>query len=369
MKILYLTDQTYLHGGIEKVLSQKANYFADVSGDEVTIITYNQRGKAPIYAFSEKIRRIDLGINYEIGRSYFHPVNLKKIPKHRTALKNILREIQPDVVISASFGPDFYFIPALEKHIPKIKEFHATRHFTNEPSSFRDKILRTFTEKIERNYDALVLLNADEVPFYKVNNHVIIPNPTEVDERICELSKNRIVAAGRISFQKNFEDLLEIFSNVIRDFPDWEVHIYGDDYLGRRAEIEKRIAQLSLEKNFIFKGVTSDLKTTFLDYSVYAMTSVHETFPMVLLEALSVGLPIVSYDCPTGPSRIIQNNEDGYIVPYKNSIIFAEQLKRLMGDENLRKSMGLQAKKNASCYEISTVMQQWKNLFTSLVEI
>ena len=121
-----------------------------------------------------------------------------------------------------------------------------------------------------------------------------------------------------------------------------------------------------MEKNFIFKGVTSDLKTTFLDYSVYAMTSVHETFPMVLLEALSVGLPIVSYDCPTGPSRIIQNNEDGYIVPYKNSIIFAEQLKRLMGDEQLRKTMGLQAKKNAARFEISVVMQQWKNLFKNL---
>lgn len=366
MKILYLTDQTYLHGGIEKVLSQKANYFADISGDEVTIVTYNQQGKIPVYPFSEKIRMIDLGINYEISRSYFHPFNLRKIPQHRFALQNVLRDLQPDVVISSSFGPDFYFIPSVEKQIPKIKEFHATRHFSNKPISIKDKILKTFTEKIERSYKALVLLNDDEIPFYKSNNYIIIPNPTEVHERTCELSTNKIIAAGRISRQKNFEELLEIFNNVIQDFPGWEVHIYGDDYLGRRVEIEKRIKELSLEKNFIFKGVTSDLKNTFLNYSIYAMTSIHETFPMVLLEALSVGLPIISYDCPTGPSRIIQNNEDGFIIPNKNPINFTEQLKRLMGDEQLRKTMGLQAKKNAARFEISVVMQQWKDLFKNL---
>ena len=140
MKILYLTDQTYFHGGIEKVLSQKANYLAEVSGDEVTIVTYNQQNKIPVYSFSEKIRMIDLEINYEIGKSYFHPVNLKKIPKHRNALKKIIREIQPDVVVSCSFGPDFYFIPSLEKQFPKIKEFHSSRHFYSQNiSSIKDK--------------------------------------------------------------------------------------------------------------------------------------------------------------------------------------------------------------------------------------
>ena len=120
MRILYLTDQIYLHGGIEKVLSQKANYLADVSGYEVFIVTHNQGKKNPVYHFSAKIRMIDLNINYEAGRSFFHPTNFKKMPKHCAALKNIFKELNPDVVISCSFGPDFYFIPSLEKSIPKI---------------------------------------------------------------------------------------------------------------------------------------------------------------------------------------------------------------------------------------------------------
>ncbi|KMQ70428.1 hypothetical protein ACM44_12380 [Chryseobacterium koreense CCUG 49689] len=366
VKILYLTDQTYLHGGIEKVLSQKASYFSDVDGDEVTIVTYNQQGHKPVYPFSKKIKQIDLGINYVEGISYFHPTNLKKIPKHRYTLKKVLKEIQPEVVISCSFGPDFYFIPFFQKQIPKIKEFHSTRHFINYNSA-KERILKYLSDYAEKHYDKIVLLNEDETNYYKSDNLIIIPNPTETDDRTCSLSAKKIIAAGRISFQKNFEDLVQVFDLLKSDFPDWEVHIYGDDYLGRRAEIQSQINELGLERNIFFKGVTEDLKETFLDYSIYAMTSNHETFPMVLLEALAVGLPIVSYDCPTGPNRIVIDKSDGFIVPYKNSAIFAEQLKQLMTDESRRKEMGAQAKINARRFEISKVMTQWKDLFRNLL--
>lgn len=367
MKILYLTDQTCLHGGIEKVLSQKANYFADVDGDEVTIVTYNQKGRDPVYPLSEKIKRIDLGINYEPGISYFHPRNLKKIPKHRHALKKILKEIKPNVVISCSFGPDFYFIPSVEKHIPKIKEFHSTRHFVKYNSG-KELVLKYLSDYAEKQYHKIVLLNHDEPKYYNSDNLIIIPNPTEMDSRTCNLAGKKIIAAGRISLQKNFEDLVDAFNLIKNDFPDWEVHIYGDDYLGRREEIQQQINKLGLEKNIFFKGVTADLKETFLDYSIYAMTSNYETFPMVLLEALAVGLPIVSYNCPTGPDRIVTDRVDGYIVPYKDTHDFATQLKILMSDEEFRRYLGVNAKQNADRFEISKVMKQWKELFLSLAK-
>lgn len=367
MKILYLTDQIYLHGGVEKVLSQKANYLADVSGDDVVIVTHNQQGKQPVYQFSEKIEIIDLAIDYEIGKSYFHLNNLKKIPRHKAALARLLKTHQPDVVISCSIGPDFYFIPFIEKQIPKIKEYHATRHF-NKAHSIKDKILKFLSDRTERQFHRFVLLNEDEIKYYQNRNHIVIPNPTEIDSKICELTSKRIIAAGRITFQKNFEDLIEICSNLFLEFPDWSLHIYGDDYLDRKSVLLKRIAELKMEHLIVFQGVTTDLKETFLDHSIYAMTSNHETFPMVLLEALSVGLPIVSYDCPTGPSRIITHREDGFIVPYNNSVIFAERLKQLMMDEDLRKNMGSHAKINAQRFEISKVMTQWKELFNQLTK-
>ena len=102
------------------------------------------------------------------------------------------------------------------------------------------------------------------------------------------------------------------------------------------------------------------------NYSIYAMTSETECFPMVLLEALSVGLPVISYDMPTGPKHILTRDIDSFLIPYQNSTIFAEQLKKMMRDENLRIQMGLRAKINAERFEISKIMVKWKNLFIKL---
>lgn len=367
MKILYLTDQTYLHGGIEKVLSQKANYFANVLGDDITIVTYNQRDEETCYPYSDQIKFIDLGVNYEIGKSYFHPHHLKKIPQHCAALKKVIQELKPDIIISSSFGPDFYFIPFIAKQIPKIKEFHTTRFFSSQVNTLKGKIMQIVSDFIETKFTRLVILNEDEMPFYNSGNIEVIPNPAELDGRKCALEKKAIISAGRISYQKNFEDLIEISKNINKEFPDWEIHIYGDDYLGNQAVLQKKINYCNLNSNVFFKGTSSDLKKTFLDYSIYAMTSNHETFPMVLLEAFSVGLPVVSYDCPTGPSRILTDEEDSFLVPYKNVDIFAEKLRYLMENENLRQRMGRKGIENIQRFDIEKVMHQWKDLFNSLV--
>lgn len=366
MKIIYLTDQTYLHGGIEKVLSQKANYLADSLGDEVIIITYNQNENLPCYSFSTKVEMIDLHVNYEIGKSYFHPVNLKKVPNHRLALTKVLQKLNPDVIISSSFGPDFYFLPFVEKQIPKIKEFHATRFFSSQVDTLKMKMMKMMNDYIETKFTRLVILNEDERGFYKSQNIVVIPNPAEFDGNVCSLEKKAIISAGRISYQKNFEDLIEIGKKIFQELPDWEIHIYGDDYVGKQKALQVIIDDYHLNKNIFFKGTTSDLKKTFLNYSIYAMTSNHETFPMVLLEALSVGLPVVSYDCPTGPSRIISDSEDSFLVPCKNIDVFAEKLKLLMQSGNLRKEMGQKGIENIKRFSIEKVMLQWKELFKAL---
>lgn len=365
MKIFYLTDQTYLHGGIEKVLSQKANYFADVHGDEVTIVTYNQQGRDAVYPLSEKIKRVDLGINYETGISYFHPANLKKILKHRHALKKILKEIQPEVVISCSFGPDFYFIPSLEKHIPKIKEFHASRFF-DRSAGMKDMLLKFLGKHLEQKYDRLALLNPSEVRYYS-GKISVIPNPAEFSDFRADWSSKKIIAAGRISPVKDFDSLIHVFSAVAAEFPDWELHFWGEDYLATQAKLEMLVHQYGLSDQIRFMGRTPDLKKEMQQYSIYAMTSETECFPMVLLESLSMGMPVISLDAPTGPKHIVTDNEDGFIVPYKNLDIFTEKLKQMMHDENLRRLMGKKGQENVRRFSSEKVMKQWKELFHQLL--
>lgn len=364
MKILYLTDQTFLHGGVEKVLSQKANYLADVLEDDVTVVTYRQQDKKPIYHFSEKIKFLDLGVDYEIEKSYFHPHNLKKIPHHFSGLKKILKKIQPDVIVSCSFGPDYYFIPSLEKHIPKIKEYHSSRYFYNKnKGSLQQKILAKLTEYSERKYDQLVVLNDSEKQFYHNINIAVIPNPAENSTIRAEVSSKKIIAAGRISPVKNFTDLIEAFSRLANSFPEWQLHFFGEDYLGTQAKLEQKIKDYGLQSQIKFMGVSPELKVSMQNYSIYAMTSESECFPMVLLEALSVGLPIISYDSPTGPQHILKNEEDSFLVPYKNLDIFTQKLKALMQNEKVRQEMGTRALENVSRFDIKDIMIQIKKLF------
>lgn len=368
MKILYLTDQVFLHGGVEKVLSQKANYLADVSGDEVTIVTYRQQNRIPIYPFSKKIQFIDLKVNYDIAKSYFHPNNLKKIPHHISSLKKVLKDIQPHVVISSSFGPDFYFLPSLERKIPKIKEFHSSRYFyNNKVYSTKAQFLQNVTTNTEKKYQQLVLLNESERKFYQNKNIAVIPNPAELAGSSADITSKKIIAAGRISPVKNFSDLVEVFASLSKDFPDWELHFFGEDYVGTQKHLEQIISFYSLQNQIKMMGVSPDLKMEMQKYSLYAMTSHTECFPMVLLEALSVGLPVISYDSPTGPKHILTNNKDSFLVPYKNLDIFVNKLKELMQNENLRYQMGREGRKNVQRFTIEIVMQQWKDLLTSLL--
>ncbi|MBD8016994.1 glycosyltransferase family 4 protein [Kaistella pullorum] len=368
MKILYLTDQLYLHGGIEKVLTEKVNYLADIAGDDVTVLTYRQQGQAPVYSLSPKIRLLDLHVNYEINKSYFSPINLLKMPAHIWVLVQIIKEMQPEVIVSCSFGPDFYFLPFVCSKTPVIKEFHASRYFSfQSPSSGKARMLDKLSTWIEKKYTQLVVLNPDEVPFYHSDHISVIPNPAEITEVRAGLENRKMLAAGRISPVKNFADLIEAFSRLNARFPDWELHIWGEDYVGTRGKLQEQIDGLGLEKNIRFMGVTPSLQHEMQNYSIYAMTSETECFPMVLLEALSVGLPVISCDAPTGPRHIITDGEDGIVVPYKNLDIFTQKLEQLMTDENLRQKMGAKGRENVQRFAIDKVMQQWRTLFAQVI--
>ena len=333
----------------------------------MNIVSYNQQGNKSCYALSPKISLIDLGINYEIGKSYFHPHNVKKIPQHRTALKSILSQHQPDVVISCNFGPDFYFLPSLEIQIPKIKEFHSSRFFYHgSATNLKKQLLHRLNRITEQKYHQLVVLNESEPPYYQNKQIAVIPNPAKILGERAAVSSKKIMAAGRISPVKNFGDLIEAFARIAKGCPDWELHFFGEDYIGTQLKLEGQISELGLRDQIKFKGVSPDLKREMQNYSIYAMTSETECFPMVLLESLSVGLPVISYDCPTGPKHILTNEEDSFLVPYKNLDIFTEKLKLLMIDVELRKKMGTKGITNVQRFSIDKVMHQWKELFNSL---
>lgn len=367
MKIVFSTDQIYLHGGIEKVMATKANYFADELGYEVVIVTCEQRGKKPCYTFSEKIQFLDLEINYQRNKSYFSTNNLLKVPRHFYKLNRVLQQLQPEVVIVSNFGFDYYAMPFLHSKSKKIKEFHSSRYLEAqnriENKTVLQQIKYRFNDWIEAQYTSIVVLNTDEVPYYHTENIVVIPNSIVVPEEQALLERKAVVAAGRIAPVKGFDKLIEAWEMVHVIEPEWELHIYGEDYLETQLQLQKSIIEKRLESTIFFKGSSSEMTKTLSQYSLYVMSSVTECFPMVLLEALSVGLPVVSFDCPNGPRNIISDEEDGLLADNQNSSALAQKILFLMQNEAKRKKYGQQAKLNIENFSDKVIMKNWVNLF------
>lgn len=370
MKIVFNTDQIFLHGGIEKVMATKANYFANQKDVEVYIVTTEQGKNAPCYPLDKKIKLIDLGINYERSKSYFSNENLLKAKLHFTRQKKLFTDLQPDIIISPNYNFDHYWLPFIKNKAKLIKERHGSRFFETQQrknASVFSKLKFLLNDYIDGLYDKIVVLNPDEKYYLQSNNVVVIPNPTELSSLRADLKKKKVIAAGRISPVKAFDQLIEVWSLLYQDFTDWQLHFYGQDYLDTQQKLEQLVQKHHLESVIKFKGSVNNLPETMTDYSIYAMTSETECFPMVLLEALSVGLPVISYDCPNGPRNILINGEDSILVPDKNIPIFATQLKELMQNENLRQEMGTKGLINVQRFGTEKVMQQWIDLFKSLI--
>lgn len=369
MKIVFSTDQIYLHGGIEKVLVEKANYMAEVCGYEVVILTIEQRENPSCYRLNPKIKMLDLGINYERSYSYFSGRNLRKLPQHFFKLKSTLKKLNADAVIVSNFGFDFYIMPFINRKLKKIKEFHGSRYFEarqrEQVSSLLKKMKYILNDWLESQYHHIVVLNQDEKKYYNSDNVVVIPNPISIPTLEAPLISKKVVAAGRIAPVKAFDKLIEAWEIVHSEEPEWELHFYGEDYLDTQKLLESLVVANRLEKVVFFKGSASDMTAIFSEYSLYAMSSITECFPMVLLEALAVGLPVVSFDCPHGPRNIISHKEDGLLVKNQDVSDLAEKILFLIQNRDVLSYYGQNAKKNSRRFAVDKVMQQWLILLNS----
>lgn len=366
MKILFLTDQIYLHGGVEKVLSLKANYFAE-DGNDVFICTTEQKEKLPVYDFSDKINFVDLSVNYNREKSYFNPQNLKLAFKHYKKLRKYINVLKPDIIISSNYSFDFYFLPFIAPKIPKIKEFHSTQYRENNTNSFKEKFIKFLNNSVLKKYHHLVVLNESEKAYFNSHKVTVIPNPVEIIENKFNPDSKILLAAGRLSPVKNFGELIEIAKEVFTTFDDWQLHIYGDDYCGTKEKLQNKIKKYNLENTVKIFSATQDFSSVLENTGIYVMTSHQECFPMVLLESLGLGIPIVSYNAPHGPQYILADKK--YLIDYGNRKDFIEKLRILMNSNEIRETYSQNSIKFAEKFTKHEIMKQWFSLFNALKNV
>src|SRR5690625_517591 len=271
MKVLFNTGHTYLHGGIEKSITERANYFAKQPGYQVFILTTEQQNKPPCYPLDPNIKQIDLAINYNREKSYLTYENIRKGLKHYRAQKETIREIKPDVILSPNFNFDHYWLPFIKKEAKLIKERHNSfyaKQNGNQNKTLLQKVKNKFDTWIAEKYDHIVVLNKGEKAFVKSSNAVLTPNGIEITDQAAQLENKKVIAAGRIAPVKRFDELIAIWKKINEQFPDWELHIYGQDYLNTTSQLCATINSFNLQDKVGIKESLIKMPQLLLDYSV-----------------------------------------------------------------------------------------------------
>lgn len=358
-KIFIFIDQLHSHGGIEKLVAEKANYWVDVFGYEVKIISTEQENKPFVYSLSQEVVFQDLGIDYQRGLSFFHPQNLRRLVKNFVMVKKLVSEEQPDYILVASHLPMTYLLPFIKKGARLIKEFHFSKY--QQRLSFKER----FFGYIERKYDQLVVLSDEEAGFYPSSNTVVIPNPVRIPDFENKKWSDRpdvAVAALRFAPVKQLEKMVGIWEQFSLRYPGWRLHIYGEKAGSYYEDIHALVCEKKLEHVIEFKGKTDDIFTVFQESKLLLMTSENECFPMVILEAYANGVPVVSYDSPTGPRNMITHGVDGFLIPYGQDAAFVQQLADIAENAERMQEMSEAARQKAKEYELQKVMNLWKSL-------
>lgn len=365
-RIAYCIPALYNSGGMERVLSVKANYLAE-RGYEIHIITTDQMGRGIYFPLHPSMQTHHIDLDYEGSNGLGLKEKLKAFfanqPKHKKALRALLERIQPDLTISM-FGHEAGFLPSIKAGGTKVLEYHFSKlkrlqygrtglwRIVDQWRTWQD-------ERIVRRYDHFVVLTEEDKALWgDMPNISVIPNPKPFESDVTSpLTEKRVLAAGRYCHQKNFEELLHIWQSLSSRHPDWQLAIYGNGEA--RPELEALATRLGITNSVHLAMPTSDMHSVYMQSSIYAMTSRYEGLPMVLIEAQTMGLPIVSYACKCGPRDIITEGKDGFVIEEGDRESFARALEALMNNEELRHEMGTVARSSSEHYDIDRIMTSW----------
>lgn len=377
-KICYCTPALYSAGGVERVVSVKASYFAEVYQYDVTIIVTEGKDRDCFFPLSDKVKVVNLNLGFEElwKASFIKKVFLYLIKqfKYRRLLKSELMRIRPDITISV-LRREINFINSIHDGSHKIGELHVNRsnyrNFTTRDSNLAKRLFAHFwmnnLVKHLKQLDRMVVLTEDaKRDWSELSNVRLIPDPIPfIVDQVSTLTSRRVVSIGRYAYEKGNDLLLRAWAKVEKSCQDWTLDIYG---MGNQVPYKALMHELCIdEARCHLHGSLIDVKEVYLGSSIFTLPSRFEGFGLVIIEAMACGVPVVAFDCENGPRNIITNNQNGILVKPFDIDDYADSLLRLMQDHQLRSQMGNQAFESSKQYYIEDIALQWKELFDEVM--
>ena len=373
MRIVYNIAGLYRPSGMEKILTDKANWLAG-HGYDVTIITTEQKGRPDAFKLDSRISRRDLDIGYEDnnGGSLWDKIvhYPAKQHRHRKRLTEALMEIRPDVTVSM-FCNEQSFLPRIKDGSRKVLELHFSR---NKRLQYGRRGLWALVDRVRsanevrqvRRFDRFVTLTKEDLALWgDIPGICSIPNGIRLADIVPGAhDSNTVIAVGRYMYQKGLDRLIDawkIVTDRLGPGHGWQLRLLGEGEL--RPLLQRQIDDLGLTESVQLAGNVEDMSSEYRNAAILALSSHYEGLPMALIEAQAYGLPAVSFDCQCGPREVIVDSRTGLLVPEGDVRALSEALLGLILEPQRRRSMGSEAARLAVRFDFEAIMQQWDKLF------
>jgi GalNAc-alpha-(1->4)-GalNAc-alpha-(1->3)-diNAcBac-PP-undecaprenol alpha-1,4-N-acetyl-D-galactosaminyltransferase len=334
------------------------------AGYDVTVLTLVE-GES-FYSLPPKVSYNSIGITLwrssKLGRLISEAM---AFPKCLIAIRQLIKKGEFDIVISFLIETDI-LIGLCKLTGIRFRHICSER---NDPFR-RGKLLQGILNQIYKHSSLFVCQSKMVAQFYNMvprDRRIVIPNavdPSVIPRRPLQTRK-RIVAVGKLMQQKNFQLLINSFSEISHEFDDYVLDIYGEGPL--RMELQALINQHNLSKRITLWGARKDVLQQIADADLFVLSSNFEGFPNVLLEAMAIGLPVITTDFQTGVARELVGKENGIIVPVDDKSAMVNALKTLLSDEQKRIWMGMNNREKAREFYIAVIMQEWVNALNSII--
>jgi len=359
-KICFFLHNISDHGGTEKSSIALANELSGRPGYEISMVSLEDFDE-PFFPIHPKIKTSSLKISIsDLKKNYF-----KAISKLRAYLKK--NDI--DFIVDVDIIQSTISIPAAIGIKTKVISWEHYNFFSRNKS-----IIRRISRKLAPIFSGCVVtLTETDIQNYK--NNCVCKRPIismsnfleTIPQETATLNSNIVLSIGRLNYGKGFDLLIRAWNSISQSIrKDWELHIIGDGE--EKENILQYLKEHQLLDSVKILPPTKQIQEHYRQASIFTLTSRAEGLPMVLLEAQSFGLPIVSFDCPTGPSEIVRDNVDGFLISDFDTDTFAEKLTLLMSDDLLRKKMGKNAYAGAQRFQKEKIVEKWCALFDKLAQ-